>query len=93
VEKKRGTKNRKSPKSRKLAPTHRLTKVMAKFTGISGELTEHKNMELGYIQNYVRDGNMEPLSGAELHDRLYRPRHKTVNPKKLARLLMPNAGY
>jgi hypothetical protein len=88
------TKHRKGgDKARKLEPTKRLARVMSKFTGTSGELTAHKNIEAEYIRKYVRDGEMEPLSGAEFHDRLNRPRHKQVNPKKIARLLCPNAKW
>lgn len=75
-----------------MGPTRRLARALARFTSVSEELTLHKKMEENHIKAYVRDGDMQPLSGAELHDRLERPRHKTVNPHKLARLLMPN-GY
>lgn len=86
------SKDRKGHKSRKLGPSRRLAQSLAKFTGVSGELTQHKNMELAHVQKYVRNGDMQPLSGAELDERINRPRHKTLNPLKIARLLMPN-GY
>jgi hypothetical protein len=65
---------------------------MAKFTGVSEELTFHKRVEEGAVKNMVNEGIMQPLSGKEFKERLERPRHKTVNPLKIARLLMPN-GY
>lgn len=88
-----GSKDRKGgKKARKLAPERRLSRTMARFTGVSNELTEHKKMEADYIRKYVRDGDMQPLSGMEFSERLNRPRHKQVNPRKIAKLLMPN-GY
>jgi hypothetical protein len=67
-------------------------RTMSKFVGTSWDLTEHKKMEENAVKSMVNDGIMEPLSGAEFKERLNRPRHKTVNPLKIAKLLMPN-GY
>lgn len=87
------TKHRKGgEKARKLGPTRRLARALARFTSVSEELTHHKQVEAQHIRNFVRDGDLKPMSGAEFTDRLNRPRHKTVNPHKIARLLMPN-GY
>ena len=89
----KGTKDRKGgKKSRKLGPERRLERTMRKFTGTSNELTFHKKVEEGAVKNMVHEGIMEPLSGREFKERLNRPRHLQVNPKKIAKLLCPN-GY
>lgn len=95
VEKHRSkTKHRKGgDKARKLEPTKRLAKVMAKFTGTTAELNHHRHVEEDHIKQLVSMGIREPMSGAEFQDKLNRPRHKQVNPKKLARLLCPNAKW
>lgn len=91
-EKKVGTKHRKGGKKvRKLAPMRRLGDAIGKFSTASNTLTEHKKSDMHHIQIMV-ELTGKALSRSELEDRLNRPRHLQVNPKKIARMLMPN-GY
>lgn len=88
------TKHRKGgEKARKLGPQRRLERTFSKFLNTSAELTAEKQHEADRIKRQVSMGLIEPMSGGEFQDKLNRPRHKHVNPKKIARLLMPNAGY
>lgn len=80
-------------KVRKTAPTRRLNSTLDRFSRASNQRTNSRAGREERVKKGVAEGILEPMSGSDFFHYTHKCKVAPPDPKKIARLLMPNASF
>jgi hypothetical protein len=88
------TKNRKGgAKVRKLLPNRRLNSTLDRFSEVSNIRTEIRHKAEEGIKTLMANGEISPMDGKDFQAAIHKCKVAKPDPKKIMRLLMPNASF